>query len=51
MSVPVSGKCQDDIMVDMSILICPSSYRGVGNDNPHEIILIMLMKSKLQYTQ
>lgn len=37
MSVPVSDKCQGDIVVDMSILICPSSYRGVGNDNAHEI--------------
>lgn len=27
MSVHVSGKCQGDIVVDLSILICPSSYR------------------------
>lgn len=27
MAVHVSGKCQGDIVVDLSILICPSSYR------------------------
>lgn len=46
MSVHVSGKCQGDTVVDLSILICPSSYRLILADKG----VIVLMKSKLQST-
>lgn len=42
LSIPVSEKCQDDIIVDLFILICPSScglilaIRGVGIENARE---------------
>lgn len=32
MSVHVSGRCQGDVVVDLSILICPSSYRLILGD-------------------